>query len=856
MDRVIRVKRTKHHLITNKWIWRFAWHDARKNLPRLIWFISSIIIGIAALVAIHSFIYNLRNDVDNQAKALLGADLVLYSDKNFEGDAFTLLDSLQQEQASDARFSSMVAFPHNGESRIAQIVAIEGSYPFYGEMLTLPEHAIDSFRLVGEALLDDNMAFEYEVSTGDTLQIGELKLRIAGIVTKIPGNVKIAGTFAPSVYIPLDSLAATGLTGKGSRINYRKYFKNTTTSTAEQLLNKLRAVINKTGLGYETVAYRKESLGSGFENLNRFFNLLGFMALILGSAGVASSVHIYSKEKVPTIAILRCLGASGKIAFQVVFLQIAMIGFIGSVAGALLGHYIQLIIPFVLEDFLPVALDFDVSWRALGEGIFIGFTITMLFALFPLVGIKFIPPLAVLRSDVSNEPGESKARRKVIFFIILFCWFFALLQTGNFKIGSIFFICFLLSLLLFGLVAFVLVYGLRKFFPYRAHFIFRQSLANLFRPNNQTVVLILVIGLGAFLISTVSIVQNGILQQIAKVSAGTKSNMVLYDVQPDQKKEVLKMVEDFGIKKNNDVPIVMLRLHKIKGRSINEIKSDDSEESIPDWLLYMEHLATYRNDLIDSEEITTGILLDSVRIKEDTVYISITETIAEQLHLNVGDEVIFNVHGLAIETYVGSIRKVEWQQLHTNFAFLFPIGVLEETPHFYALLLHAPSTFINARFKQRLAEKAPNISTVDLSLMLKTVDEVMEKVAFALKFMAMFCVVTGLMVLAGSVVNSKFMKMKESSLLRTIGALRRQLLGIAILEYAYLGCFAGICGILLSLLASWALTSYFLDLVFVPKLSDMAFILFTIILLTITVGSINLREILNRSPLEVLRKEG
>ena len=855
MDRLIRVKRKKSSLLADRWMWRLAWNDARKNLPRLIWFISSIVIGIAALVAIHSFNYNLRKDIDNQAKALLGADLVLYSDNNFLGEDYGFLDSLQQEQASDARFSSMVTFPHNGESRIAQVVAVEGDYPFYGEMLTVPSTALDSFRVRGEALLDDNMAFEYEVSTGDTLQIGKLKLKVAGIVTKIPGNVKIAGTFAPSVYIPLDSLAATNLLGKGSRISYRKYFKNTDTSSAEDLLGKLRSVINKNGLGYETVAYRKESLGSGFENLNRFFNLLGFMALILGSAGVASSVHIYSKEKIKTVAILRCLGASGSAGFKVFFLQIAILGFLGSLLGAIGGHYIQLLIPLVLEDFLPVALEFKVSWLALTEGVLIGFIITMLFAWLPLVSIRFIPPLAVLRNNVESIAGKGQAKVKVIFLIILFSWIFALIQTGDVKIGSYFYLSFLLSIGLFGLVGFIIVTAIRRFFPYKAHFIFRQSLANLFRPNNQTIILMLVIGLGAFLISTISIVQNGILQQIGKISDETKSNMVLYDVQPDQKEEVVEMVDNFGLTKNKEVPIVLLRLHKVNGQSISELKSEDTEADIPDWLLYMEHLATYREELIDSETIVKGTLLDSVRSKNDTVFISVTETIAEQLKLELGDEVIFNVQGLAIQTFIGSIRKVEWQQLHTNFAFLFPVGVLEETPHFYALLLHAPSTFINARFKQRLAEKAPNISTVDLSLMLRTLDEVMNKVAFALKFMAMFCIVTGLMVLAGSVVNSKFMKIRENTLLRTIGALQKQLVSIAILEYAYLGFFAGISGILLSLLASWALTIYFLDLVFIPVVPELLIILGTIICLTVLVGSLNLREILKRSPLEVLRKD-
>jgi putative ABC transport system permease protein len=699
------------------------------------------------------------------------------------------------------------------------------------------------------------MALEFEVSTGDTLQVGALKLLVAGIVTKIPGNVKIVGTFAPSIYIPLDSLDATELLGKGSRINYRRYFKNSEKENAEQLLTKLRPLINKHGLGYETVAYRKESLGSGFENLNRFFNLLGFMALMLGSAGVASSVHIYSKEKTGIVAILRCLGATGRVAFRVFLIQISLLGFAGSVVGAFLGHYIQLLIPLVMQDFLPVALDFEVSWTAIFEGILIGFVITYLFARLPLVSIKFVPPLAVLRSDISDNGKSTFARIKVSLLILIVCWLFALFQAESFTIGSFFYLGFLASIILFAIAAYILIWVIRKLFPFGANFILRQSLANLFRPNNQTVILMLVIGLGAFLISTISIVQNGILEQVNKISAETRSNMVLYDVQPDQKDTVEQLLTYHGITKNKEVPIVLLRLHKINGKSMNEIKADKKSEEIPEWILYMEHLATYRSKLTDSEEIISGVMQDSIRSSEDSIYISVTSITADQLKLKLGDEVIFNAQGLAIPTYVGSIRKVAWQQLHTNFSFLFPVGVLEKTPHFFAYLLHTPSADSNVRFKQDLAKDAPNISSVDLSLMIRTLDEVMDKVAFALKFMAMFCIVTGLMVLAGSVVNTKFVKMKENVLLRTIGALKKQLISIALLEYAYLGFFAGLCGILLSLVASWALTIYFLDLVFVPELTDMLQVLFGIMFLTIIVGSLNLRQIVNRSPLEILRKE-
>ena len=297
MDYRIKIIRENTLLIHSRWIWKLAYKDARKNFSRLFLFISSIVIGIAALVAIDSFNYNLQNDINGQAKELLGADLVVNSrGKTFEDAFISGLDTVNAEFARDARFASMVFFQKSQGTRLIQVIALDGNFPFYGELGIREGSTLHSFRNGESVLIDENLAIQYDVKLGDSLKLGKSSFVISGFVTRFPGNTSISASFAPVVYLPYSRLEETGLIQFGSRVNYNKYLK-IINGDLDKIVERLNQLIDKYGYGYETVASRRENLGRGFDNLYKFFNLLSFVALILGCIGVASSVYIYVKEK-------------------------------------------------------------------------------------------------------------------------------------------------------------------------------------------------------------------------------------------------------------------------------------------------------------------------------------------------------------------------------------------------------------------------------------------------------------------------------------------------------------------------------------------------------------------------------
>ncbi|MBK5280089.1 MAG: FtsX-like permease family protein [Bacteroidia bacterium] len=851
----IKIKRDARSVFKDRWVWLMAWRDARHNFSRLFLFTASLITGIAAVVAIGSLNNSLQKDLDRNAKELLGADLVANGNKKFEPEVLAAFDSLKFEQASQAEMASMVMFMNTRQSRLVRVVSLEGNFPFYGKLETQPADAYEKIKTGRYVMLDDALARQFEVSSDDSVKVGNTIFKIAGIVLRIPGGGGITATFTPSVYIAQSELDSTGLVQFGSRVTYHRFFKTNTDKEAEQTAKKLGPILKKFGHWHETVERRREGLGEGFKSVYRFFSLLAFVALILGCIGVASSVHIYAREKREEVAVLRCVGSSGWQAFNIYFIQVFMLGIAGSILGAALGVGIQQIVPAMFKDLIPVELQFSISWGAVFEGIFLGTIVSVLFTILPLVSVRFVPPLAVLRADF--EPGRILSKTKIvtILLIVLFPILAAAYQTGSILTGTLFAAGLAAALGSLTLVAMLLLYLVRRFFPKNSSFIFRHALSNLFRPNNQTRVLMVSIGLGAFIIATLNIIQSSLLSQVEFTGSENQSNTILFDIQPNQRDGVVKLIEDNKLPVNQVVPIITCRLSEVKGKTIEFLQAD-SEDEIPNWALTREYRVTYRDSLHVSEELINGELQKRVAGQKDSVWVSISEGFQETLQVEVGDSLTFDVQGVPIKVRISGVRKVDWPMDPPNFIFVFPKGVLEDAPQIWVAATRADDNIVANKFQQELVVSYPNVSLIDLRLVLSTVNDLFRKIGLVIRFLAMFSVITGLVVLAGAVLNSKFVRIKENVLLRTIGARTHQLTKITLIEYAYLGLFSALTGIILSLVSGWALAKFFFEITFSFDGKELALIGVSVVVLTVLIGYFNSREVITTPPLQVLRKEG
>lgn len=838
-----------------RWILRMAWRDSRRSRGRLLLFISSIVIGIAALVAIQSFGENLQNDIDAEAQTLLGADLSLEMNQPPSDSLQEWMDGLGEERARTVNFVSMAYFPGSGDTRLASIRALEGNFPFYGELVTEPVPAGRSFVSGPNALVDQSLMEQYGAEIGDSVKIGQLTFHIAGRLLSAPGRTGINAAIAPMIFIPMDWLEATGLVQVGSRIEYEYFFKFAPDVDLEKFLEENEALLDAERVDDDTVEDRKRSIGNALGNFTTFLNLVAFVALLLGCIGVASAVHIYIKEKVATVAILRCLGTSGRQAFQIYLIQVAIMGLIGTILGVVAGSILQLALPAVMADFLPVEnISTDISWVAVVQGLMTGIGISILFTLLPLLRIRRTSPLRTLRV-VGDEKLPSDPLRWLIYGLIaVFVALFTYWQTESWQDTLTFPVGLAIALGVLALTARGFIWLLRRFFPRNWSFVWRQSLANLFRPNNQTLILLVSIGLGTALLATLFLTRDLLLDQVRLTGSGDRPNMVLFDIQTSQKEEVARLVKQNDLPLIQEVPIVTMRLSSINGITKAQHDADTTSE-IRNWVFNREYRVTYRDTLIDSETVVEGEWHGD-KADDGTIYVSIANNIAEDMKAAIGDQLIFNVQGRPIETVISSIREVDFRRVQTNFFVVFPTGVLENAPQFHVVVTRTSSQEQSLNFQRALVQGFSNVSVIDLSMILKTVDEILNKVAFVVRFMALFSILTGLLVLISSVLLSKYQRIRESVLLRTIGAKRPQILWINGLEYFILGSLATITGLFLAILGAWALAYFQLDIPFQPNLWPALYSYVIITGLTVLIGLFNSREIVNEPPLEVLRRIG
>jgi len=833
------------------WIIKMAFRDFRKNISRLMLFVSSIVVGIAALVAISSFGENLTADIDNQAQELLGADLVLENSKPVGDQA---LDSLAIDMASEVNFASMVAFPKTGASRLTQVRALEGAFPFYGFFETIPASGDADFRAGGKkALVEKTLMAQFNAQVGDLIKVGEVEFEIAGELQKVPGQTGITATVAPAVYIPQAYLEETGLVQYGSRVNYNRYFLFAEQTDVEALIKPFEDNWEIERIDADTVEDRKRSTGRSFANLSNFLSLVAFIALLLGCVGVASAVNVFVKEKLASVAVLRCLGVSSKGVLLIYLTEIVIMGLAGAILGAFLGTLLQFVLPAVFSDFLPVEVSFGISWLSVGFGIVTGLFVSVLFALLPLLKVRNVSPMATLRPETADSTIlKDPLRWAVIVGILAFIWGFSFYLLSDVKLAFGFtgFVVFSFGIL-WG-VAQLIIWAVRRFLPISFTYTLRQSLANLYRPNNQTVSLIATIGLGTAMISTLYFLQNQLLQEARFADKEDQPNMLMFDIQTVQLEDVKNTIKAQDLPIMQEVAIVTMLLDEINGIDKKENEDLSDEENYSRWLYNREFRVTYRDTLIDSETITEGELVP-VGARGDSIFVSLEKGFGEGNGLKIGDEVVFNVQGRPIKTYVGSFRDVKFNQVSTNFLVLFPAGVLEQAPKFHVLITKTKNDRQAADVQVQIVREFPNISIINLGTIVETLEEILGKISFVIQFMAFFSIATGILVLISSLIISKYQRMRESILLRTLGASSAIVTKINTLEYFFLGSLASMSGIILSFLATWLLSEFVFNIQFRGAWLEALMLYLSITFLTIVLGWLNGRKIINQPPMEILR---
>ena len=837
---------------------RLAWREGRAGYRRLSVFVSSIALGVGSLVAIHSFRADVQRSLGDQARALLGADVRVSSNREFPEAFDAVLDSMAGQGRDVARtttLASMVLDTRSEGVRLFQVQGVQPGYPYYGDITSLPDEAWAEIHEGPWVVADPAVFIQLDATIGDTLLVGEARLVLRGQVIGMPTEVGFQSAIGPRVYIAHDRIPSTGLLTFGSIARYHANFRMPERVDRNEFRNRNDEILEVNQLRYTTAAGQAREISSAVEDVSRYLGLMGLAALFLGGIGVASAIHVYIREKVITVAVLRCLGAVQRTLFTAYLLQAAGLALIGSLVGVGLGMAVQRGLPLVLTGLLPVEVTTQVSWLALGAGVALGVWVAIMFALGPLLEVRGVSPLIALRHDF--EPPKRTDALRVGAFVLLAATLVGLtvLEAPEVDQGIGFAIVLGGVALALWATARVLILATKRFFPHGMSYPVRQGVSNLFRPRNQTVSVMLALGFGAFVIGTVGLVETSLTQAFSLEASAGEWNLLLFDVQSDQRETVEDFLDSRVDGPLKVTPLVPSQLSAINGIPVETFLERPRAERPRSWALRRQYRHTYRAEVTDSEVLVAGAWWEAPAADEDAgvARISMEVELAEDLRVGLGDHITWDFAGVPLESRITSLRTVDWARFETNFYVVFEPGALEEAPQTAVVLALIEGEQERAEMQRDLVVRFANVSVLDLSRLQQTIDDILARANQGIRFLGVFTTFAGVLVLIGALATSRYQRMRESALLKTLGARRSVVLKVLTVEYAMLGSLAAAAGVVLAIFAGWMMTSNVFEVPFRLDLARLGAVWLWVTGVTVVVGLIGSRGVLVRPPLAVLR---
>ncbi|HCR04057.1 MAG TPA: permease [Gemmatimonadetes bacterium] len=840
---------------------RFALGLARRELRssarRIGVYMLSISLGVMALVAIHGFSSDLNRSVQDEAERLLGANARLSSNRPLPEPVAAVVDSLAAAGHPSARVTSVVSMVQalrTATVRLLQVRGVDPGYPFFGTVHTVPAGAWPP--RAGEALVDPAVLTMLDARLGDSLVVGEMTFRVSATVEDLMGDFGLQTAVGPRVWIGRDGLDDAGLLAFGSLARYERYLSLPNPAEREAVQNRHSTLFDSAQVRWTTAEAQAKRLTRSLNYLSRYLGLVGLAALLLGGVGVGSAVYVFVKERRTAVAVLRCVGAGQASIFAAYLIQAGALGLGGATLGAFAGLGVQRLLPMALGVVLPVQVTHQFAWQPVVVGLGVGLWVALLFTWIPLLALRDVPPLAALREGVESyrhrvDPLRLLAWAALAGTVALL----SVMEAPERDQGLSFAVGLAATVAVLWGIGSVVVRLTRRYLPKRAPYPVRQGIANLFRPQNQTVAITLALGFGVFAVGTILQVESALVSGLALDEHG-RANLVLFDIQPDQEAGVIAALPTVVRETAALVPLVPARIAAVKGATVAELSDGGRVRG----RLRREYRNTWRDTLTTSETLVAGSWWKASgeapygTFNDEIARISLEVELADNLGVGIGDHITWDFAGREVETVVANLRTVDWARFEPNFFVVFEPGALEGAPRTSVVVVQVDDPTERARLQTTLVRTYPNISAVDMTRVQEALERVLARVNGALRFLGLFTAVAGVIVLAGALGTSRFQRMRESALLRTLGARRGQVRIVLLVEYLALGTLASITGIMLSVVVAGTLARTVFELGYVPDLDSLAMLWAGVTALTVVVGLSGSGGLLRHPPLPALRQ--
>jgi putative ABC transport system permease protein len=620
-------------------------------------------------------------------------------------------------------------------------------------------------------------------------------------------------------------------------------------------------------ISVRTVADTERDFTQAVAQLADFLSIIGLIALLLGGIGVASGVNAFVSAKIDTVAVLRCLGATSRQVLALYLVQAVAMGLLGASAGVLLGVGVQFLLPRVMGDFLPVDVTIALEPLPLLLGLATGVWVALVFALRPLLALRRVSPLQAIRrnADPAALPSEWRDPARLTVDVLLVASVLGIVlsrvegwRNGFAMAGGIVGVVLVLWLAATALIA-VARRSPRPSWP----FPLRQGVANLHRPANQTRAVTLALGFGAFLLSTVYLVQANLLRRVQTTAEASAGNLLFFDVQDDQAAPLDSLLRARQHPIVQQTPIVTMRVESINNRSITALSADTTVRRAG-WTLRREYRSTYRDTLQGSETLVEGAWFPAPATREQAraanpeapYLVSLEQGVARDMAVHLGDTITWNVQGVPVRTIVQNIRTVNWARFEANFFVVFEPAALKRAPQQFVIVSNVPAGTAMAEVQRDVVRRFPNVSSLDLTLVRQTIGSIVDRVTLAIRFLGIFSLAMGIPVLFSAVAATRRARLREGVLLRTLGATRNQVARVLLAEYGALGALGALTGMALSFGSAWAITRFVFDDPFDPAIGPTVLIAAGLLLLTMTIGVLTSRDVYRETPMMAIREPG
>lgn len=832
---------------------RMAVREVRTGWQRLLFFLLSIAVGVGALVGIASFSANLESAIRREARTLMAADVQLTSNQPFTDDTRTALAAVPDARTAElAEMPSMAANHDSTRTQLVEIKAVAGPYPFYGELITEPALPLDQLLANGGIVVEEALLLQLQTSVGEIIKLGNRELRVAGVLRREPDRVVAAFSLGPRVLMSLEDVKAAGLVTLGSRVRHRLLVALPPAADSAAISRRLDAALDDR-VQVSSFEAAQPTLRMFLARMRDFLRLATLVTLVLGGLGVAQSIRVFLQQKQDTVAILKVVGATTREVTAVFVVQCLGLALIGSVIGLGLGLGIQQALPRVVGELLPVDVIGEFVPSAALEGLAVGVITALLFCLLPLLAIRGVAPAQILRRELASVAPVADRRARIAALLILGGGLAALAGwlAGSLWLGLIF-VGGVAAALLVLAAASAGVLALLRRLPRMRSLAARQGLGNLTRAGSQASAVIISLGLGVAVIAQIQIVQAGLLARVADDAPADAPNFFFIGILPDQVdpfRELLNTQQAEGLRM---VPIVQARLARIAGREVADMKfaSESDERTVT-----REFAITWLDDMPPGNTLTAGAWWTPERAAAEPLT-SASDGIAGTVDLRVGDELVFDIQGVRVATTVDSLRTVDWGQLQTNFVFILSRKALAGAPASWAATARSrPGPEGRRALQTAVIAAMPNVTAIDAAEVIERVQSLVDRIAGVIRFMAGASILAGLVILAGSIAATRFRRVRESAILKSLGATRGLLLRALAVEYTTLGLVAGAIGTAVGAALAWAVLTLVLGIPWHAPLLILLGLPLATAALTVLVGLAALLGVIAEKPLAVLRSE-